>query len=165
MKTFFIEPLDSLFFRDGHPFEVGGDANLQIPPSPSTFYGALRSAIISSIPNGLERFISGERIKLSKWVGEYGDGEGETAKLAIQGPIFARLSEGKIEQFFPLPRDLLNFSVTDKSSDTYKNFLVSTKLREIPNELLTDNDQRQMLLNPYAQTAKYNFLLIHDSQL
>ncbi|MCC5945240.1 MAG: type III-B CRISPR module-associated protein Cmr3 [Bernardetiaceae bacterium] len=41
-----IEALDTLFFRDGKPFEMGDDtwASGIFPPPPSVFYGALRSA-------------------------------------------------------------------------------------------------------------------------
>lgn len=44
-----IEALDTLFFRDGRPFTMGEDtwANGVFPPSPSVFYGALRSALLS----------------------------------------------------------------------------------------------------------------------
>ncbi len=44
-----IEPLDTLFFRDGKPFTMGDDswANGVFPPYPSVIYGALRSAYFS----------------------------------------------------------------------------------------------------------------------
>jgi len=41
-----INPLDTLFFRDGKPFSIGEEtwADGIFPPSPSVFYGALRTA-------------------------------------------------------------------------------------------------------------------------
>ncbi|MDZ7879502.1 MAG: type III-B CRISPR module-associated protein Cmr3 [Saprospiraceae bacterium] len=42
-----IEPLDTLFFRDGKPFTIGEEtwADSNLLPSPSVIYGALRTAI------------------------------------------------------------------------------------------------------------------------
>jgi CRISPR-associated protein Cmr3 len=47
----FIQPNDVLFFRDGRPFDAGGDhvARLQFPPNPVTFYGAIRAALIGQL--------------------------------------------------------------------------------------------------------------------
>jgi CRISPR-associated protein Cmr3 len=44
-----IDAFDTLFFRDGKPFEMGDDtwANGMFPPLPSVFYGALRTAYAS----------------------------------------------------------------------------------------------------------------------
>ncbi len=43
--TLQIEPLDTLFFRDGKPFSMGDDtwADGVFPPAPSVIYGALRT--------------------------------------------------------------------------------------------------------------------------
>lgn len=45
-----VEPLDTLFFRDGKPFTMGDDnwANGMLLPQPSVIYGALRSAYFSN---------------------------------------------------------------------------------------------------------------------
>lgn len=45
-----LDPLDTLFFRDGKPFTMGEDtwADGIFPPSPSVIYGALRSAYFSN---------------------------------------------------------------------------------------------------------------------
>jgi CRISPR-associated protein Cmr3 len=44
-----VDPLDTLFFRDGKPFSMGNDswANSVFPPYPSVIYGALRSTYFS----------------------------------------------------------------------------------------------------------------------
>lgn len=44
-----LDAFDTLFFRDGKPFEMGDDtwANGMFPPLPSVFYGALRTAYAS----------------------------------------------------------------------------------------------------------------------
>ncbi|PIY11174.1 MAG: type III-B CRISPR module-associated protein Cmr3 [Flexibacter sp. CG_4_10_14_3_um_filter_32_15] len=51
-----IEAIDTLFFRDGKPFEMGDEnsANGIFPPLPSVFYGAIRSAYFSQYPEKLE---------------------------------------------------------------------------------------------------------------
>ncbi len=53
VKWIFIEPLDTLFFRDGKSFDAGSDtaAYSLFPPFPSTFYGALRTYIIMQYSN------------------------------------------------------------------------------------------------------------------
>ena len=45
-RHFFMEPLDVLLFRDGRPFSAGTDsrASSMFPPTPVTFYGALRTS-------------------------------------------------------------------------------------------------------------------------
>ncbi|RKX56010.1 MAG: type III-B CRISPR module-associated protein Cmr3 [Thermotoga sp.] len=52
-----IDPLDTLFFRDGKPFTMGEEtwANGVFPPYPSAVYGALRSAYFSNHPNEIEK--------------------------------------------------------------------------------------------------------------
>ena len=48
--TLQIEPLDTLFFRDGKPFSMGDDswADGIFPPAPSVIYGAIRSWILAN---------------------------------------------------------------------------------------------------------------------
>ncbi len=45
-----IEPLDTLFFRDGKPFSMGDDTWAEgiFPPAPSVIYGAIRSWILAN---------------------------------------------------------------------------------------------------------------------
>jgi CRISPR-associated protein Cmr3 len=49
-------PLDTLFFRDGRPFNAGETVWLEslFPPSGRTLQGVIRSAIIEYSGNGLE---------------------------------------------------------------------------------------------------------------
>jgi CRISPR-associated protein Cmr3 len=56
MPTIEIQAIDTLFFRDGKPFEMGDDnwAEGIFPPPPSVFYGALRSAYFSEHPEQLD---------------------------------------------------------------------------------------------------------------
>ena len=168
MKAFFIEAIDTLFFRDGRPFEVGGEANLKTPPSPSTFYGAMRSAILAANPGGFSAFKTGTDPELKKWVGEYGDSEGATASLKIKGPLFAHRSEEKLVRFFPLPRDVLMYA-SEKNDEsegkTDSHYLFQTKVKQIPEEIKTNMKLIHLLINPYSQSAEYENVLISEKLL
>lgn len=50
MQTIILKATDTLFFRDGKPFSMGGETFAQglFPPPPSVIYGALRSNYISN---------------------------------------------------------------------------------------------------------------------
>jgi len=56
MPTIKITPLDTLFFRDGKPFSMGEETFAEgiFPPSPSVFYGALRTAYFSENPEEID---------------------------------------------------------------------------------------------------------------
>lgn len=49
MTTYRLTPLDTLFFRDGRPFNLGETGQLEVkgifPPSPTTVVGAMRAAL------------------------------------------------------------------------------------------------------------------------
>ncbi|NOX36046.1 MAG: hypothetical protein GXO78_00765 [Calditrichaeota bacterium] len=156
MKPFFIEAIDTLFFRDGRPFEVGGEANLQVPPAPSTFYGAIRSALIAAGRGGLAAFKNGGEHEFKEWVGEDKDSEGFTARLTIKGPLFARKMGAYITRFFPLPRDLLIYEEKEKV------FLVPTKLKPLPEDIVTNHKIKMLLINPYSQSAEYRMLFLSE---
>jgi CRISPR-associated protein Cmr3 len=53
MQTIEIKALDTLFFRDGKPFDMGDDnwAEGMFPPSPGVIYGALRTAWFAENPD------------------------------------------------------------------------------------------------------------------
>ena len=70
-----IDPLDTLFFRDGKPFTMGEDswASGIVPPYPSVIYGALRSAYFSNHITELK--------KATKW-------DDPTMNLKIKGIHF-----------------------------------------------------------------------------
>ncbi len=85
-----IEPLDTLFFRDGKPFTMGEDtwADSHLLPSPSVIYGALRTAVAT------ENGILFENLPTTL-----------KGKVTIKG-IHYRI-EGKIT--LPLPLDLVEY--------------------------------------------------------
>lgn len=94
----FIEPSDVLLFRDGKPFSAGDDHNARsiFPPSPRTFQGAIRAAILSRY---------GFDAAAAKPVIGDSDSYGKINRML--GPFIASSSaKGDITEFLPLPLDL-----------------------------------------------------------
>ena len=89
-----INPLDTLFFRDGKPFTMGEEtwSNSIFPPPPSVIYGALRSAYFANHIDDLEKA---------------NEEDDPTKGLKIKGIYLKISNEIKIsdEIFFPLPMD------------------------------------------------------------
>lgn len=102
-----INPLDTFFFRDARPFEMGEEswANSIFPPSPSVIYGALRSLWISQQEGGF----TDDNIKISE-------------SLKING-VFLEFNE-KTETgdnwniHFPVPRDFVKLEGKRKKDNT-----------------------------------------------
>jgi len=116
----FIRPLDVLMFRDSKPF-TGGEshrARSLFPPSPYTFYGALRAKILTEVLSAKQKEFEdyycrdSELEKLFQEIGapkfKKGDKEYQEIKgqMEIKGPFLAR-GEGRLEVYFPSPADLL----------------------------------------------------------
>lgn len=100
----FIEPNDVLMFRDGKPFSGGDDhyARGAFPPPPSTFYGALRSKILSEKYPQYESFKDGKVPELvRKEIGT----PSEHGSLTLKNFFIARRIHGAIHPIFPVPKD------------------------------------------------------------
>ncbi|MGC8691067.1 MAG: type III-B CRISPR module-associated Cmr3 family protein [Caldisericum sp.] len=101
-KWIFIEPFDTVFFRDGKPFDAGNDfVSFSIfPPSPSTFYGALRTYIIMQYSN-LSNFRSDTKI-----TNVVGTDANNLGSLKIYGPY---LYKKELSPFllFKAPLDIM----------------------------------------------------------
>ncbi len=103
----FIEPNDVLMFRDGKPFSGGDDhyARGVFPPFPSTFYGALRSKILSDRYPEFERYAQGDVPEDLKDVIGSPDSPG---RLTITNFLLGQqVPSGAVEPLFPVPRDVL----------------------------------------------------------
>lgn len=85
-----LEALDTIFFRDGKPFNKDGDnwVNSMFPPAPSVFYGALRSTYFA------------ENISLFTKANKDDD---PTKNFKIKG-VFIQVER---TVYFPLPLDLV----------------------------------------------------------
>jgi CRISPR-associated protein Cmr3 len=74
-----MEPIDTLFFRDGKPFSMGDQSTAFgiFPPNPSTVLGAIRTGIISQ-NKGYIKFLSGE---MAQEIGTVADFSNSSLKL------------------------------------------------------------------------------------
>lgn len=111
----FIEPNDVLMFRDGKPFSGGDDhyARGAFPPSPATFYGALRSKILSEKYPQYESFKDGnipEGVK--KEIGT----PSEHGSLTLNNFLLARRIDGAIHPIFPVPEDVVKIKGNDEKN-------------------------------------------------
>lgn len=111
----FIEPNDVLMFRDGKPFSGGDDhyARGTFPPSPSTFYGALRSKILSEKYPQYESFKDGnvpEDVK--KEIGT----PSEQGSLTLNNFLIAMRTDGAIHPIFPVPKDVVKIKGSDEKN-------------------------------------------------
>lgn len=86
-----LNPFDTLFFRDGKPFERGDEvwANGLFPPAPSVVYGALRTVLMSQ---NLD------------WLNKAGGPEDLTQDLRIKALLIKKGSE----LFLPCPYDVVD---------------------------------------------------------
>ena len=110
-----FDPLDSLFFRDGSPYQQGetnqsGTASM-FPPAPPTLAGAVRAACARALgwKDG-SNWCENEEI-----CEQLGNGE-ELGKLYFRGPFLVRCKSssnedkgkyGKTELLFPAPANLI----------------------------------------------------------
>jgi len=133
-----IEPLDTLFFRDGRPFTMGAEtwANPVFPPYPSTLYGAIRTWLIFE-RGTLKDFESG------KFKDELGTPT-EKGSLNIKGP-FIGLDD---TLYFSVPNDLL------KKKDKNDNKLFKIDLLKSPEILISDYPLEKTLINKSDFTLK-----------
>lgn len=137
----FIEPNDVLMFRDGRPFAGGDDhfARGIFPPSPATIYGALRSHILSNHWSEFNKFKDNSEQIPEDVKREIGTNE-KLGSLVLSQFTLARRNSNGIEQFFPIPKDV----VKKKGSGDLKLYeLAPQKLPE--NIIITDLPAR--LLN------------------
>jgi CRISPR-associated protein Cmr3 len=119
-----LKALDTLFFRDGKPFNKGDEtwASGVFPPAPSVFYGSIRSAYIAQ---NLDKYSLKELIE-------------KTEKLRIKqisfevAAIDKETGQEELGQYFPLPKDLvIQKQLNDKTEiyqrkkfNSYKTYLL-----------------------------------------
>jgi len=110
---YFVEPIDSLFVRGNLAFGSEGEHGAGVmPPPPSLFAGAFRSAILGQNPRALEQFIQNGRCDDPHLVAALGTPH-EPGRFRIRWSSLAVRREGNppeaIEPVFPLPADLVRF--------------------------------------------------------
>ncbi len=116
MTKYIIKPLDTLFFRDGRPFNIGETGQMKVegvfPPFPTTIVGSMRYALATkqgwkpirrnadwTKDNGLSEF---KNIQASEFREILGDGN-ELGQLSFSGPHLLYNSE----LVFPAPAHIL----------------------------------------------------------
>ncbi len=133
MKTYQFIPLDTLFFRDGRPFNMGETGQMEVegvfPPSPTTVAGALRAALARA--NGWD----GQNGWPENIKAQLGDGH-DLKDLRFSGPHLLRNSE----PLFPAPLLLLGKQPKEKG-ECWKDFL---RLAPGEDALQTDMDSVQL---------------------
>jgi CRISPR-associated protein Cmr3 len=152
-----IEPLDTLFFRDGKPFTMGDDnwANGIFPPQPSVVYGAIRSAYFS---NNID--------DLKKAAGE----DDPTKNLRIKGIYLFDSEENKF--YLPLPMDCVQKKNEKKKNEAH--VLLFEKLDKIKSSCPTEYSLKGSeevenvtwglinieLFKRYLESSEKNFLFL-----
>lgn len=140
----FIEPLDVLIFRDGRPFTAGEQhvARSLFPPSPLTFYGSIRSKILSEHYVGLGPFKNNS----SQWPRNVMEEIGTSTspgKLSLTGPFLGKKRQELMVECFPIPMDI----VKGKSSQQLYQTRPTEKIKIF-------SDLESELLLSWARTSK-----------
>ncbi len=101
----FIEPHDALFFRGNRLFgDAPGGGEALMPPWPSVFAGALRSAMLAHAGTALTAVHDGT---LEGALGECLGSAAAPGAFTLSDVTLARRGEDGLETFHPLPADLV----------------------------------------------------------
>ncbi len=151
-----LNPLDTLFFRDGKPFTMGEDswADSIFPPYPSAIYGVLRSLYFGEHPNE---------------VPNANTKKDPTADLKIKGIYLSK--DGNL--MAPVPRDLV--CPKEKMTESKKEYeLVQLQMTENKyissnmklSYILTYPDEVENLQNGFLDIGSLNgYLNCHTGNL
>ena len=146
--TIRINPLDTFFFRDGKPFTMGSETwtDSLFPPSPSVFYGALRSCWLLNQKEGFSK-----------------DNIRDSESLKIKG-IFLEIG-GAV--FLPVPKDFLQEKVKKSNRHTVVLGELSSVVSNKPiNQVATKKDDiivEEIEGNALFEDTQYeNYLDKHD---
>ena len=110
-----LEPLDTLFFRDGRPFENATRASSGLPV-PQTLAGALRTFMLRSTGFASEDFkrLRDETISGKSFKDALGEELGPIAEASFRGPWLALIGDdGQPQPLFPCPSTLLKVEADD----------------------------------------------------
>ena len=108
---FYVRPTDSLFIRGNLAFGDGGEHGVSpMPPPPSLFAGAFRSAILGQDPEHMARFLAGHPLAnetRNRCLGTYAQpGAFRVSWLSLAGQV-KRKAVLEVEAVSPLPADLV----------------------------------------------------------
>ncbi len=159
MDYYRIEPIDTLFFRDGRPYNAGetqNDVKSIFPPSPFTVVGALRAAMARKMD-----WKGGpweQRIK-----NKLGDGR-ELGNLNFAGPYLM----ADDELIFPVPRHIL---ARKKNMDEWENFnrvrpgndVIPSDMGNVCFPILEGDHERMKNIPGYVTSSDMKKLLWDDA--
>ncbi|MCF8090691.1 MAG: type III-B CRISPR module-associated protein Cmr3 [Desulfotignum sp.] len=113
----FIQPDDTLFFRDGRPFDAGSDVwtGQIFPPYPPTCYGMIRTLLVHQV-SGNVAYNDFFRQVPDNFKDLLGDESG-LGSLNLRGPYLGRRYSNVAELYVPCPSDLYFQIEDDRSSD------------------------------------------------
>lgn len=131
----FIRPVDVWLFRDGRPFDAGGDhrARSVFPPSPTVIQGVIRSHHVE-LNGGLAAYLNHQLPEVERFVGA--PGKMPPSAFRLRGHFVAGLcSNGECEErrvnfYFPMPSDAFLYG------DIYRPL----KMHKPDEEVFTDLD-------------------------
>jgi CRISPR-associated protein Cmr3 len=104
---FYIRPTDTIFVRGNQAFGDGGEHGTgQMPPSPSVFAGAMRSAMLGLDGNVLAHFVSHARVNDPRLAASMGTPT-QPGAFRLSWLSLAGLNAAKVDALLPLPADLL----------------------------------------------------------
>ena len=162
-----IEPIDTLFFRDGKPFSMGDQTAAFgiFPPYPSTVYGAIRTGIISQ-NQGLSSFYAGG---MTDEIGTMADSS--SASFKLKG-VFPYKSDGDY-LYFPAPLDLVTEdNKTAKRTEIKQDAPFSTNIKIdqylFPLEIEKATSVKEYYIThidfiSYLNSARNEFDIYHES--
>lgn len=166
-----FDPLDSLFFRDGSPYQQGetnqsGTASM-FPPSPPTLVGAIRAACARALG-----WKSGNWCENKEICEQLGNGE-DLGKLNFRGPFLIRCKspsnedkgkEEKTELLFPTPANLMG--KIDKPDDKPGNENDKSTVESLtwlsPSSTALHCDLGENIRLPIAANAAEDAKLLHE---
>ena len=166
-----FDPLDSLFFRDGSPYQQGetnqsGTASM-FPPSPPTLVGAIRAACARALG-----WKSGNWCENKEICEQLGNGE-KLGKLHFRGPFLVHRKspsnedkgkEEKTELLFPTPANLMG--KIEKPDDKPKNKndkpTVHSPALLFPSSTALHCDLGENIRLPIAANAAEDAKLLHE---
>ncbi|MFH1930163.1 MAG: type III-B CRISPR module-associated Cmr3 family protein [Pseudomonadota bacterium] len=137
----FIQPNDTLFFRDGRPFDAGADVwtGILFPPYPPTCYGMLRTLLVHLVSRHVDydAFFSNLPEKFKDFLGDASN----PGTLFIKGPFLGEKKADGIHLSITSPADLWKLEDENKKNKWYL-------LQPVRNSLLTACSDLELPFHP-----------------
>jgi len=148
-----LKPLDTLFFRDGKPFNKGYEtvADTIFPPFPATIYGALRTAFFD---NNISKF---QELLHNKSFNTEND---PTTKLKINNIL---IKSNDSDYLFTTPKNMLTCKDDNQSSVIVIDKLNTTNLSNCQlSGLVNETEKNYKYHNSYLDELSFEYYLEKD---